>query len=386
LYLYLAVSPTTVSAALIREEAGVQRPVYFISRAIRGAEQRYMQMEKMAFALTIASRKLRPYFQAHTIKVLTEYLLKKVLRKLDLSGRLVNWAMELSEFDIEFVPWSAIKGKMLADFVAEFTSIPEETPPKGDLWIVYVDGLATKKNGGAGIVIDTPSGERLYNSLRLEFQVTNNEAEYEVVVAGLRIVQEMGVENVELRSDSQVIVGHIQGEFEAKGEKMKLYLSRVQDMQASLKRFSIVKIPREQNEEVDILARMGSNTMKDSERKMDVPIQIPVYPTVVKEAIILVLGVIPPWADELVGYLQKGDLSKDKKAAVKLKVKAAQFTLINNTLYKRGFMLPLLKCVSQEEGDYILQEIHEGVYGNHSGSRVLAHKAVRAGFYWLNMS
>jgi hypothetical protein len=91
-----------------------------------------MQMEKMAFALTIASRKLRPYFQAHTIKVLTEYPLKKVLHKLDLSSRLVNWAVELNEFDIEFVLRNAIKGQVLTDFVAEFTSVTEEmSPDKG---------------------------------------------------------------------------------------------------------------------------------------------------------------------------------------------------------------------------------------------------------------
>jgi hypothetical protein len=184
-------------------------------------------MEKMAFALTIASRKLRPYFQAYTIKVLTEYPLKKVLCKLDLSGRLVNWAIELSEFDIEFVSRNAIKGQVLANFVAEFTGIAEETPLKNDLWVIYVDGSAAKQSGGVGIVINTPSGEKLYNSVQLEFRVTNNKAEYEAVTAGLRIPQELGAEYVELRSDSQVIIGHIQGEFEAKGEKMKLYLSRV---------------------------------------------------------------------------------------------------------------------------------------------------------------
>jgi hypothetical protein len=125
LYLYLAVSPTTVSVALIREEGGIQKPVYFISRA----EERYMQMEKLAFALTIASTKLQPYFQAHTVKVLTEYSLKKVLRKLDLSGRLINWAIKLSEFNIEFISRSAIKGQVLADFVAKFTNISKEETP-----------------------------------------------------------------------------------------------------------------------------------------------------------------------------------------------------------------------------------------------------------------
>ena len=60
--------------------------------------------------------------------------------------------------------------------------------------------------------------------------------------------------------------------------------------------------------------------------------------------------------------------------------------MVNETLYKRGFTLPLLKCVSPEEGNYILREIHVGICENHSGSRVLAHKAVRAGFYWPDMN
>jgi hypothetical protein len=90
LYLYLAVSPTAINAALIREEGGVQKPVYFVSKALHGAEERYPQIEKLAFALIVASRKLRPYFQAHTIRVLTEYPLRKVMQKLDLSGRLAN--------------------------------------------------------------------------------------------------------------------------------------------------------------------------------------------------------------------------------------------------------------------------------------------------------
>jgi hypothetical protein len=90
LYLYLAVSPTAINAALIREERGVQKPMYFVSKALHGAEERYPQIEKLAFALIVASRKLRPYFQAHTIRVLTEYPLRKVMQKLDLSGRLAN--------------------------------------------------------------------------------------------------------------------------------------------------------------------------------------------------------------------------------------------------------------------------------------------------------
>jgi ribonuclease HI len=90
--------------------------------------------------------------------------------------------------------------------------------------------------------------------LKLKFKTTNNEVEYEVLLAGLILAHEMGVELVEVRSDSQVIFGHIQGEFETKGEKMKLYLSKVQEMQNSFKGFCIVKIPSLENEKAGRLA------------------------------------------------------------------------------------------------------------------------------------
>ena len=79
LYLYIAVSQVAVNAALVREEGGSQRPVYFISKAFRGAEERYPRMEKLAFALVTAVRKLKPYFQAHTIIVLTDQPLKRAM-------------------------------------------------------------------------------------------------------------------------------------------------------------------------------------------------------------------------------------------------------------------------------------------------------------------
>ena len=109
LYLYLAVTPHAVSSALVREEGRVQKSVYYTSRALRGAERRYPQIEKLAFALIIASRKLRHYFQAHVINVMTDHPLKKAMNKLEAAGRLIQWAVELSEFDIKYQPRHAIK-------------------------------------------------------------------------------------------------------------------------------------------------------------------------------------------------------------------------------------------------------------------------------------
>ncbi|XP_059446359.1 uncharacterized protein LOC132177899 [Corylus avellana] len=347
LYLYLAVSQTAVSAALIRKEEGAQKPVYFTSRALRGAEER----------------------------VLIEYPLKKVLRKIDLSGRLANWAIELGEFDIEFLPWNSLKGQALVDFLAEFTNLPDITSwPSDETWVIYVDGSSTKKHGGAGIVMITPDGEELCSSLKLKFKTTNNEAKYKAVLAGLGLALEMGAEFVEIRSDSQVVVGHIRGKFEAKGDKMKLYLSKVHDLQALFKKFSIVKIPRPENERADQLARIASTASKEIEAKT--PIQILLQSSVTEMVSVLTAETVPNSQLEIVEYLEKGVLPSDKRLTIRLKVRAERFTMINGILYKRGFMLPLLKCVSKEEGDYILKEIHEGICGSHSGARMLVHKAV----------
>ncbi|KAK0581332.1 hypothetical protein LWI29_012530 [Acer saccharum] len=109
LLLYLAVSDTAVSAVLVREEDNSQHPVYYVSKTLLDAETRYSRLEKLALALDVTARKLRPYFQCHSIKVLTTYPLKNILHKLELLGRLTKWAVELSEYDISFHPRSAMK-------------------------------------------------------------------------------------------------------------------------------------------------------------------------------------------------------------------------------------------------------------------------------------
>jgi ribonuclease HI len=311
------------------------------------------------------------------------------MQKLDLSGRLANWAIELGQFDLEFIPRNAVKGQALADFLVEFTNMPEiEEPDMERKWVVYVDGSSTKKKGGAGIVLFTPDGEELSSSLRLEFKTTNNEAEYEAVVAGLELALELGADSVEMRSDSQVIVGHIRGEFEAKGEKMKKYLTKVQSMQTAFQKFCIKKIPREDNEKADHLAKMASTETEESDENEGI-IRILRHPSIFEEASdapqISSIEEASDWRQEIFSYLQDGTLPSGKKSAMQLRMRAGRFTILNGLLYKRGFTLPLLKCISTKEGNYVLREIHEGICGSHSGARVLAHKAVRAGFYWPNM-
>ena len=93
------------------------------------------------------------------------------------------------------------------------------------------------------------------------------------------------------------------------------------------------------------------------------------------------IGSKSDWTTPVVSYLKNGVLPDNKEAARKLKVQAAQFVLIKDVLYKRGFSLPYLRCLSPEEVDYVMREVHEGICENHLGSQSLVHKLIRAGYY-----
>ena len=168
-YLYLAVSPHAVSLALIREKMKVQKPVYYTSQELRGAERRYPLIEKLSFALITTSRKLRHYFQVHAINVMTDHPLKKAMNKLEVAGWLIQWVVELSEFDIQYQPRNAIKDQALADFIAEFTlSYADLGGREGNKkWVVHVDGSSTLYAGGIGIVLQSLEGDKLKHKVRL---------------------------------------------------------------------------------------------------------------------------------------------------------------------------------------------------------------------------
>ena len=128
----------------------------------------------MALALMTAARKLKPYFQAHTIVVLTDQPLKRAMSSPEAAGRMALWAIELSEFDVQYRSQTAVKGQIMADFVAEYTQ-PEDKGVEGQkLWSVHMDGSSTQHSRGAGVVIQTPEGDKIECMIRLDFPTTNN--------------------------------------------------------------------------------------------------------------------------------------------------------------------------------------------------------------------
>jgi ribonuclease HI len=378
LYLYLAVSASAVSSALIREEERVQKPVYYTSRALRGAEERYTNMEKLAFALLIASRKLRPYFQAHSIIVMTDYPIRKAMNKPDAAGRLIQWSIEMSEFDIDYRPCTAIKAQALADFIAEFTHPlkEDEQSEEGKAWTMNIDGSSTKEMSGAGVVLVSPEKDKFEYALQLRFRATNNEAEYEALLAGLKLSKSMGIKALTVKSDSQLIVGQVKGEYGAKEDRMKKYLTVVKDLLTHFQKVELLQIPREDNVAADRLARLASSGID-----IDGFMEIQRRPSTEEEETVNSITTVTTWMSPLIRYLREGTLPADRAEAHKLRIRASHFRLMGGILYKMGFSRPHLRCLSPEEANYVIREVHDRICGNHSGARSLAHKLTRAGYY-----
>ena len=342
-------------------------------------------MEKLILALVIAARKLRPYFQAHTIEVPTEFPMKQVLHKPETSGRLMKWVIELCEFDIRYMPKTAIKGQILADFVMEFTSAElaekAQTETNPSIWKLSVDGASNAQGSRAGLILTSPEGIDIEYALRFGFRTSNNEAEYEVVIAGLNLAHSLEVDQLEVYSDSQLVVRQIEDTYEAKSGRMILYLRKVRDL---LKKFVLVQVkhvPRAENSRADALAKLATAPQENLGRST--PVEYLAEPSIdLCDVEVAPVESEPSWRDPIWDYIIDGSLPDDPKEAAKIRVRSARFTNHKGSLYKRGFFTPILKCIAGKDTEYVLREVHEGICGNHIRARALAGKVLRHGYYW----
>ncbi|XP_074337546.1 uncharacterized protein LOC141674743 [Apium graveolens] len=372
LILYLAVSEYSISAVLVREEDGQQSPVYYVSKRLHDAETHYTSMEKLVYALILASRKLRPYFQAHRIEVRTAYPLRQVLHKPESLGRMLKWAVELGQFDLEYVPRTAIKGQALADFFLEFDyEIDDKAlvilyPPHFEesleefphpWWILHVDGAVNHGGVGAGIVLVSPEGHHLMSAIHFKFYATNNDAEYEALINGLKIALEMGVRNLIARSDSELVVNQVNGGFQVRGPRTELYLRCTQCLIGMFKEVRLECVPREKNSNADALEKMGS------QQKVvllgSIPLEIQEIPNI-PEVETMRVDEAPKetWMTPILTYIRKGILPEDKFMARRLRYQAARYVIYDEVLYKRGFNQPLLRDCYGKEDAKVNQRLH----------------------------
>ena len=142
---------------------------------------------------------------------MTDYPLKKAMNKLEAAGRLIQQAVELSEFDIRYLSRNAIKAQALADFIAEFTPNYEDLVGREDdkKWIVHVDGSSTLHVGGIGVVLQSPEGDKLKHKVRLQYQTTNNEVEYEALLKGLELAKSVEANSILVLGDFQLVIGQV---------------------------------------------------------------------------------------------------------------------------------------------------------------------------------
>ncbi|KAL2237799.1 UNVERIFIED_CONTAM: Ribonuclease HI [Sesamum indicum] len=383
LFLYLAVSENAVSSVLVMEEGNNQNPVYYVSKMLQGAESRYSEMERLALALVVTARKLRPYFQSHKVVVLTNQPLKHVMSRPEASERLIKWAVELGQYDIDYQPRTAQKAQVLADFVMELSGDqkePETAEQPCLKWMLHVHGSSNANNGGAGVLIQGPKGVEIEVAAHLSFPVTNNEAEYEALILGLELAHDAGARDLEVFTDSQLIALQIEGTYETRERTMSSYKEVVQRLMGKFEKCSVLQIPRAENDKADALSKFRAAMNGIRDRKIT---------ALVRERLVLsnraevqVVSEIGSWKDEIVKYLEDGTLLSDPIAAKRVKFRATRFTMLAGQLYKRTVDGPLLKCLYEQRALYVMREIHEGSCGNHSGARSLAQKIMRQGYFW----
>ncbi|GKE56712.1 reverse transcriptase domain-containing protein [Tanacetum coccineum] len=236
-------------------------------------------------------------------------------------GKLVKYSVELGAYNIAYEPRNPMKGQVLADFLSkapvgtpteEFFRLPAKQPDKDDMerWTLFTDEASNSKGYGAGLVLISPSGVEFTYALRLNFASTNNEAEYEALLAGLRMAR-----------------------------KMKKVL-------------------------VEVLAERSTDQ---------------------KEVGAIVEEEEDNWMTPIIRCLADGvwPIDKDERRALRMKIN--QYVLEEGVLFKRGYFVPMLRCVGPLQANYVIREIHMGSCGMHIGVRSAVAKAIRQGYYWPTM-
>jgi hypothetical protein len=226
LLLYIAASPYAVSAALVQEQdrEGTTRqcPVYYVFEVLTTSKCNMTELEKISYAVVMASRKLCHYFEALKVRVTSDRGLGELFRNPEASVRIAKWAVDLFGYHITFEPRTTIKSQVLADFIVDWTgpTRQQEEPPE-KVWTIHYDGAWCHAGAGAAAIIMSPTGVKHRYAARLRFALesdrcTNNIAEYEAVILGLRKLRALGVTTCIVKTDSKVVAGQVEKEYLAK--------------------------------------------------------------------------------------------------------------------------------------------------------------------------
>ncbi|GJV40993.1 reverse transcriptase domain-containing protein [Tanacetum coccineum] len=274
--------------------------------------------------------------------------IQQILSRPEVAGRLQKWSIELGEYVIHYRPRVSVKGQILADFIVER---PEEDSPDTPMeeeeelpepWILFTDGSSCTNRSRAGLILTNPEGMEFTYALRFRFDATNNEAEYEALIAGLKIAEQMGVKNLQANVDLRLVANQVNGMYVAKEVDMVRYLEKVKALTGNFKAFTIKQIPKSENKKADALSKIASTSFAHLSKQVLVE--------ELKEKSISeveVLAVIEEegdtWMTPIFKYLAEETLPTDMKKARAIRRKSWRFAIINRILYKKSFLSPWLR-------------------------------------------
>jgi ribonuclease HI len=355
-----------------------------------------IELEKISYAVIMASRKLRHYFETFKIRVTLDRGLGELLRNPEASARIAKWAAELSGYNITFEPRTTIKSQVLADFIVDWTGpVGPQQEHAEMVWTIHCDGAWCHAGASATTIITSPTGVKHRYAMRLSFALesdrcTNNIAKYEAVILGLRKLRALGMITCIIKTDSKVVAGQIEKEYSAKEHVLMQYLVAVRGLEKQFKGFTLQHVERNKNKEVDTLVKaatkgkaLPSNVFY---HVISTPaVQNPEGLKITQDADghrIANLIMAKDWQVPITLYLQGHYHPSDRNEAKRLKHRSRYFAIVNAQLYQKGISQPLLKCITKTEGLELLCEIHSGTCGSHLGPRALAAKVICQGFYW----
>jgi ribonuclease HI len=321
------------------------------------------------------------------VTVVSSFPLGEIIQCREASGRIAKWAVEIMGETISFAPRKAIKSQVLADFVAEWvdTQLPTALI-QPELWTMYFDGSLMKTGAGTGLLFTSPLGKHLRYVLRLHFPASNNVAKYEALINGLHIAIELGVQRLDARGDSQLVIDQVMKNFHCRDRKMEAYCDEVRRLEDKFYGLELNHIARRYNETADELAKIASrrttvppdvfsrdihqpsiktDDTSEPEEASTHPEEASAHPEVSSAAEGEALrvegernGVTPNrnWQTPYLQYLYQGELPLDKAEARRLARRAKSFVLLGDEkeLYHRSPSGILQRCISIAEGEELL--------------------------------
>ncbi|KAH6776184.1 hypothetical protein C2S52_013745 [Perilla frutescens var. hirtella] len=386
LILYIAAQERSVRALLAQEnENEKENALYYLSRMMTPNELKYSPVEKLCLSLIFSIKKLKHYFQAHTVRLISKTNpLKYVMMRSVMSDRLACWYLQLQQFEIIYVPQKAVKGQVLAYFLADHP-IPAEWELDDDLpdedvlaievlapWKMYFDGASHREGAGTGVVFITLEGEVLPYSFTLTENCSNNVAEYQALILGSEMAMDAKRLQIKVYGDCKVVIYQLLGSYDVKKPELISYVKYAQRMIGWLGDVELEHVLRKENKQADALAKLASTIAIPGSK-----IHIPIFKIfeIDKE----------DWPQPFVDYLKYDKLPSDPRRRVDIRRRANRFIYFKGTLYMRSFDGVFLRCLGDKEAVKAMEETHSGICGAHKSGPQLHFRIKRMGYYWPTM-